>query len=96
MQQQHPYHAAQELEQPPPLAPQEMYATFPELDSPQSPYPVAELPTSPILLPNTIAGTGREVQREREEEQNVAMTQRGHNPIACNIKLALRRGMDYF
>ncbi|CAG9972551.1 unnamed protein product [Clonostachys byssicola] len=96
MQQQHPYHAAQELEQPPPLAPQEMYATFPELDSPQSPYPVAELPTSPILLPNTIAGTGREVQREREEEHDVGMAQRGHNPIACSIKLALRRGMDHF
>ncbi|KAK7225430.1 hypothetical protein V2G26_013433 [Clonostachys chloroleuca] len=83
MQHQHPYQAAQELEQPPPLAPQEMYATFPELESPQSPYPVAELPTSPILLPNTIAGTGREMQREREAEQNVAMAQRGHNPITC-------------
>ncbi|CAH0050898.1 unnamed protein product [Clonostachys solani] len=94
--QQHPYQAAQELEQPPPQAPQEMYTAFPELESPQSPYPVAEIPTSPVLLPNTIAGTGLEMQREREAEQNMATAQGGHNSAACNIKLALRKGMDYF
>ncbi|VUC28214.1 unnamed protein product [Clonostachys rosea] len=96
-QQQHPYYAAHELEQPPPMAPQEMYATFPELESPQDPYPVAEIPSEPVLLPNTIAGTNRDVQREREsEEEDMSLTQRGHNQITCNIKLALRKGMDHF
>lgn len=85
----------QELEEVSSPPPQEMYASPPELQSPPQPCtPIAEIPTEPIMLPNTVAGTSRHMHRD--EQQDEGTTTHPRPGQIGYIKLALRRGMEHF